>query len=78
LGDYSKTYPASGMIFRDAEPGLTFDWHNAPQPQYIIYLEGEVEIDQSLLPLQKSKNNVQAFSLLSQLSHSRQYYNKQT
>jgi len=44
LGMYSKKYPASGMMFRDFEPGLIFDKHNAPQPQYIIYLEGEVEV----------------------------------
>lgn len=44
LGDYSKKYPASGIFFRDFEAGLFFDWHNAPQPQYIIYLEGEVEV----------------------------------
>jgi uncharacterized cupin superfamily protein len=44
LGWYSKKFPASGIMFRDFEPGLIFDWHNAPQPQYIIYLEGEVEV----------------------------------
>jgi hypothetical protein len=44
LGMYSKKYPASGIMFRDFEPGLVFEQHNAPQPQYIIYLEGEVEV----------------------------------
>jgi uncharacterized cupin superfamily protein len=27
--------------------GAAFDWHTAPQPQYIIYLEGEVEVETS-------------------------------
>ena len=35
------------MMFRDFEKGSSFDWHTAPQPQYIIYLEGEVEVEAS-------------------------------
>lgn len=34
-------------MFRDFEKGAIFDWHTAPQPQYIIYLEGEVEVEAS-------------------------------
>jgi len=44
LGHYSKKYPASGIMFRDFEAGLTFKMHTAPRKQYIIYLEGEVEV----------------------------------
>lgn len=44
LGHYSKKFPASGIIFRDFEAGRVFDLHTAPQPQYIVYLEGEVEV----------------------------------
>lgn len=47
LGHYSKKYSAAGLIFRDFEQGAIFDWHTAPQPQYIIYLEGEVEVEAS-------------------------------
>lgn len=47
LGNYSKKYPVQGMMFRDFEKGIAFDWHTAPQPQYIIYLEGEVEVEAS-------------------------------
>lgn len=47
LGNYSKKYPAKGIMFRDFEKGALFDWHTAPQPQYIIYLEGEVEVEAS-------------------------------
>lgn len=31
-------------MFRDFEPDMVYEMHNAPQPQYIIYLEGEVEV----------------------------------
>lgn len=47
LGNYSKKYPTTGLIFRDFEKGAIFDWHTAPQPQYIIYLEGLVEVEAS-------------------------------
>ena len=47
LGKYSKKYPATGIFFRDFESGSAFDWHNAPQPQYIVYLEGQVEVEAS-------------------------------
>ena len=47
LGLYSKKYPASGIMFRDFEAGSIFEMHTAPQPQYIIYLEGEVEVTTS-------------------------------
>lgn len=47
LGWYSKKFPTTGIMFRDFEQGLVYDMHNAPQPQYIIYLEGEVEVTAS-------------------------------
>ncbi len=47
LGNYSKKYPSTGFMFRDFESGAAFDWHTAPQPQYIVYLEGEVEVEAS-------------------------------
>lgn len=47
LGSYSATFPVVGLIFRDFKAGEFFDWHNAPQPQYIVYLEGEIEVEAS-------------------------------
>lgn len=47
LGSYSKKIPTKGMMFRIFKAGLVYDWHNAPQPQYIVYLEGEVEVEAS-------------------------------
>lgn len=47
LGVYSKITPTKGMMFRMFKAGAKYDWHNAPQPQYIVYLEGEVEVEAS-------------------------------
>ena len=35
---------AKGVVFRATEPGHFHDWHNAPRRQYVITLEGDVEI----------------------------------
>ncbi|MFA6037400.1 MAG: hypothetical protein WC748_04675 [Legionellales bacterium] len=45
LGLYSKQFPTQHMMFRHFDAGIVFDWHVAPQAQYIIYLEGEVEVE---------------------------------
>ena len=33
-----------GIVFRRTPPGYFSDWHNAPRRQYVITLEGEMEI----------------------------------
>jgi len=33
-----------GVVFRSTPAGHFHDWHNAPRRQYVITLEGEVEI----------------------------------
>lgn len=48
LGFYSKKFPAENILFRESPAGAQLDWHNAPQKQYIIYLEGEFEVTTSL------------------------------
>lgn len=45
LGMYSQIFSTSGFMLRRFNSGATYDWHTAPQRQYIIYLEGEVEIE---------------------------------
>ena len=35
---------AKGVVFRRTPPGYFSDWHNAPRRQYVITLEGEMEI----------------------------------
>lgn len=47
LGSYSKKYPVGLMMFRKFKKGNVFDLHTAPQPQFIIYLQGEVEVETS-------------------------------
>jgi len=47
LGQYTERLPASSITFREFKPGANFDWHTAPQIQYIIYLSGEVEVQTS-------------------------------
>ena len=34
----------TGIVFRTVEPGYFSDWHTAPRRQFVITLEGEVEI----------------------------------
>ena len=35
---------AEGIVFRTTEPGHFIDWHPAPRRQFVINLQGEVEI----------------------------------
>ena len=46
MEDYSPPLdmPATGIIFRRHEPGNFIDWHVAPRKQFIVTLEGQVEI----------------------------------
>jgi hypothetical protein len=43
IGKLSMPYPASNVIFREVEPTYDYDFHTAPQRQYIILLDGEIE-----------------------------------
>lgn len=42
--DLTVLHSAKGVVFRQTEPGSFSDWHNAPRRQYVITLQGEVEI----------------------------------
>ncbi|MBI3329375.1 MAG: hypothetical protein HYZ81_22060 [Nitrospinae bacterium] len=42
--ELASLQPAKGVVFRRAELGHFVDWHNAPRRQFVINLEGEVEI----------------------------------
>jgi hypothetical protein len=48
IGLLSETLPANGVIFREVAPTYDYDFHTAPQRQYIILLEGSIEIETSL------------------------------
>ncbi len=43
-GKISKRYPASGIMFRETAGTYDYAWHNAPRKQYIINLDGAVDI----------------------------------
>lgn len=48
LGRLSKGESAGQIIFREVEPSYDFDFHTAPQRQYIVLLDVGVEIETSL------------------------------
>ncbi|MDX1619158.1 MAG: hypothetical protein R3224_10260 [Balneolaceae bacterium] len=45
IGRLSETEPAIGIIFRETGPEYDYDWHNAPRRQYIIMLDGQVDVE---------------------------------
>ncbi len=48
IGSLSEALSAKSIIFREVIPSYDYDFHNAPQRQYIILLDGEIEIETSL------------------------------
>ena len=48
IGFLSATKEASGIIFREVKPAYDYHFHNAPQRQYIVLLDGGIEIETSL------------------------------
>ena len=48
IGRLSQTMPATGVIFREVEPAYDYDFHVAPRKQYILLLDGAIEIETSL------------------------------
>ncbi len=42
--DSTELQQVAGIVFRRLEPGHFMDWHNAPRRQYVITLQGAVEI----------------------------------
>ncbi len=48
IGFLSGKIPVKEVVFRKVKPSYDFDFHNAPQRQYIILLDGKIEIETSL------------------------------
>lgn len=48
IGFLSEKLPATGVVFREVIPSYDYDFHNAPERQYIILMDGEIEIETSL------------------------------
>jgi NADPH:quinone reductase-like Zn-dependent oxidoreductase len=47
IGMLSRPLQATGIIFRETGAGYDYDWHPAPQRQFVIMLEGAVDIEVS-------------------------------
>lgn len=48
VGRLSDPVSAQSVIFREVVPSYDWDFHPAPQRQYIVLLDGEIEIETSL------------------------------
>src|SRR5205085_1158767 len=40
IGHLSDPIPAKAVVFRRNDPGYDYDWHTAPQRQFIVLLDG--------------------------------------
>ena len=48
IGKLSAGLPVSSIIFREVEATYDYDFHNAPQAQYLVLIDGAIEIETSL------------------------------
>lgn len=44
VGQISELFPATGILFRETAADYDYDFHNAPRRQYVVNLDGAVEI----------------------------------
>ncbi len=47
IGLLSDPLKVKEIIFREVEPAYDYDFHNAPQKQYLVLLDGTIEIETS-------------------------------
>lgn len=55
IGYLSGGEPVKNMFFREVDPSYDYDFHTAPQRQYIILLDGAIEIETSLGDIRQFK-----------------------
>ena len=48
IGFLSSAQAVESIIFRQVLPSYDYDFHTAPQRQFIVLLDGEIEIETSL------------------------------
>lgn len=48
IGSLSELSPVKGIIFREVVSTYDYNFHNAPQRQYIVLLDGGIQIETSL------------------------------
>ncbi|RYG32572.1 MAG: hypothetical protein EOO01_34105 [Chitinophagaceae bacterium] len=47
IGFLSELISASGIIFREVKSTYDYDFHNAPRKQYLVLVDGGIEIETS-------------------------------
>jgi len=47
IGRLSGPVSVASVIFRENEPTYDYDWHVAPQRQFVVLLDGAIEIETS-------------------------------
>ena len=47
IGALSEKFPVTGIVFRETDGDYDYTWHNAPCRQFVLILEGSVEIEVS-------------------------------
>ena len=47
IGALSEQLPVTGIIFRETSGDYDYTWHNAPCRQFVLMLEGGVEVEAS-------------------------------
>src|SRR5688572_20566201 len=48
IGKLSEGLPVKSIIFREVAASYDYDFHNAPQRQYLILIDGGIEIETTL------------------------------
>ena len=48
IGKLSASIPVTSIIFREVESTYDYNFHNAPKKQYLILIDGEIEIETTL------------------------------
>jgi len=48
IGNLSEVYPVKSLQFRENAPNYDWDFHTAPARQFIVLLDGEIEVTTSL------------------------------
>ena len=47
IGHLSRAIDAKSIVFRTNDPGYDYDWHSAPARQFIVLLDGAIELEVS-------------------------------
>ena len=47
IGSLSEIFPVTGLMLRENPGDYKYDWHPAPRKQYIVMLEGLLEVEVS-------------------------------